>query len=125
VAAWRSMAIREYPMLNVRTDNYYGYLWNLMNSSKAAYNQVWSLGVNTVGSHEISGGLFWGSSGVWAPSGLPLIQASNMREELIILHNLNIANYEEKYAQEFNYRLEFNKVYEEIRETYPEPIVLP
>lgn len=125
VAAWRSQAIREYPRMNVRTDNYYGFLWDLMNASKAAYNQVWSLGVNTVGSHGVSGDLFWGGSGVWAPSGLSLIQGSNMREELIILHNLNTSNDEEKNQVEFNYRMEFNKVYQEIKETYAEPVVLP
>ncbi|SDY78026.1 carbon-nitrogen hydrolase family protein [Tindallia californiensis] len=124
VAAWRSQAIREYAMMNVRTDNYYGYLWNLMNSSKAAYNQVWSLGVNCVGSHEVNGSLFWGGSGVWAPSGLPLLQGSNMREELLIIHHLDIANYEEKHSLEFNYRMEFNNVYKEIKETYPEPVVV-
>lgn len=125
VAAWRSQALREYPSMNVRTDNYYGFLWDLMNASKAAYNQVWSLGVNTVGGHAVSGDLFWGGSGVWAPSGLPLVQSSNMREELIIIHNLNVSNFEEKNLVEFNYRMEFNKVYQEIKETYAEPVVLP
>lgn len=125
VAAWRSQGIREYSKMNIRTDNYYGFLWNLMNSSKSAYNQVWSLGTNIVGSHAVTGDLFWGGSGIWSPSGMPLIQASNMREELIILHHLNISNYEEKHSLEFNYRLEFNNVYREIKETYPEPVVLP
>lgn len=125
LAAWRSQAVREYPMMNVRTDNYYGFLWDLMNASKAAYNQVWSLGVNTVGGHGVSGDLFWGGTGVWAPSGLPLIQASNMREELVILHHLNISNYEEKHSLEFNYRVEFNNVYREIKETDSHPVVFP
>ncbi len=124
-AAWRSMGFREYPMMNVRTDNYYGFLWDLMNASKAAYNQVWSLGVNTVGDHQVSGEHYWGGSGVWTPSGMPLIQASNLREELIVLHHINIANYHEKHSLEFNYRVEFNQVYHEFHETNPVPVVLP
>lgn len=117
LASWRSEAVREYPEMNVRTDHYYGFIWNLMNSSKAAYNQVWSLGANAVGAHDISGVHFWGGSGIWAPSGLQLIQASNIKEEIIIIWNLDIK--EQKYIEkdEFNYRFDFHKVYQKLETT--------
>ncbi|SET68791.1 Predicted amidohydrolase [Natronincola peptidivorans] len=117
IAAWRAQAIRDYSLMNIRTDNYYGYLWDLMNSSKAAHNQVWSLGVNCVGSHEVTGSIFWGKSGIWAPSGLPLLQASNMREELLIIRNIDIKDPINQEWVEFNYRIEFNNIYKPILET--------
>ncbi len=117
VAAWRAHAIRDYPQMNVRTDNYYGFLWDLMNSSKAAYNQTWSIGVNQVGSHDRSGILFWGGGGVWAPSGLPLLQGSKMREELLIIRNLDIKEERARSEVEFNYRIDFENVYRKMKET--------
>ncbi len=116
-AAWRAHAIRDYPRMNVRTDNYYGFLWDLMNSSKAAYNQTWSIGVNEVGSHDRSGVLFWGGSGVWAPSGLPLLQGSRMREEILIIRNLDIKEERARSEVEFNYRIEFESVYRQMKDT--------
>lgn len=116
LASWRSEATREYPRLNVKTDFYYGHLWNLMNSSKAAYNQVWSLGVNAVGAHDISGDMFWGGSGIWAPSGLQLLQASNVNEELIIMRNLDIKEQKNKEQDDFNYRIDFERVYQPIED---------
>lgn len=117
IAAWRSHAIRDYPQMNVRSDNYYGFLWDLMNSSKSAYNQTWSIGVNGVGSHDRSGVIFWGGSGVWAPSGLPLLQGSKVREELIIIRNLDIKEERERSEAEFNYRIDFQNVYREMKST--------
>ncbi len=114
MANWRSEAIREYALLNVRTDHYYGFLWDLMNSSKAAYNQVWSIGANTVGHHDISGNYFWGGSGIWPPSGLKLLQASNIKEELLVIHNVNIKEQREKEIDKFNYRIDFEKFYSQI-----------
>jgi len=117
MAHWRSEAVREYPQMNVRTDHYYGFIWNLMNSSKSAYNQVWTLGTNAVGAHDISGVHFWGGSGAWAPSGLQLIQASNIKEELIIIWNLDLKEQKEIEADEFNYRFDFHKVYQRLETT--------
>lgn len=116
MADWRSEAIREYPDMNIRTDHYYGFLWNLMNSSKAAYNQIWSLAVNSVGRHDISGDYFWGGSGVWAPSGLMLLQASNINEELLIIRNLDIKGQRDKEQDTFNYRIDFQGVHRKIEE---------
>ncbi len=116
MAAWRSEATREYPEMNVKTDHYYGFLWQLMNSSKAAYNQVWSLGVNTVGAHDKSGVYFWGGSGVWAPSGLQLLQASNIKDELLIIRNIDIKEQAHKERDEFDYRIDFHSVYRDMEE---------
>ncbi len=110
-AAWHSEAVREYSMMNARTDHYYGFLWDLMNGSKAAYNQVWSLGSNWVGLHQKSQEYFWGGSGIWAPSGMKLLQASNINEELLIVRNLDIKGQRDKEQDDFNYRIDFEQFY--------------
>ncbi|RQD74293.1 MAG: carbon-nitrogen hydrolase family protein [Candidatus Syntrophonatronum acetioxidans] len=114
MADWRSEAIREYSHMNVRTDHYYGYLWDLMNSSKAAYNQIWSLGANNVGRHEVSQDYFWGGSGVWAPSGMKLLQASNINQELLIVYNLDLRGQRLVEKDDFNYRIDFHRLYNKI-----------
>lgn len=114
-AAWHSEAVREYAWMNTRTDHYYGFLWDLMNSSKAAYNQVWSLGANWVGLHKKSGEYFWGGSGVWAPSGMKLLQASNINEELLIIRNLDIKGQRDKEQDDFNYRIDFHEFYRNMK----------
>lgn len=115
MAAWRSQAIREYDKMNIRTDHYYGYLWDLMNASKAAYNQVWSLGSNWVGRHAKSHEYFWGGSGIWAPSGLKLLQASNINEELLIIHNIDIKEQQKREKDDFNYRIDFELFYRQMK----------
>ncbi len=111
IAAWHSEAIRDYPEMNTQTDHYYGFLWDLMNSSKAAYNQVWALGANWVGLHQKSNEYFWGGSGIWAPSGMKLLQASNINEELLIIRNLDIKGQRDKEQDDFNYRIDFQEFY--------------
>jgi predicted amidohydrolase len=115
MAAWHSQSVREYAMMNTRTDHYYGFIWDLMNASKAAYNQVWSLGANWVGRHKKSREYFWGGSGVWAPSGMKLLQASNINEELLIIRNLDIKGQREKEKDEFNYRIDFHEFYRNMK----------
>jgi predicted amidohydrolase len=115
IAAWRSRAVREYSHMNTRTDHYYGFLWDLMNSSKSAYNQVWSLGVNWVGVHKKSGEYFWGGSGLWAPSGMKLLQASNINEELLIIRNIDIAGQRSKEKDDFNYSIDFDNFYRNLK----------
>ncbi len=114
-AAWHSQAVREYSSMNTRTDHYYGFLWDLMNASKSAYNQVWSLGVNWVGRHLKSREYFWGGSGIWAPSGMKLIQASNINEELIIIRNLDIKGQRDREEDDFNYRIDFKSFYRNLK----------
>ncbi|TVQ39489.1 MAG: carbon-nitrogen hydrolase family protein [Spirochaetaceae bacterium] len=114
MAHWRSEAVREYARMNIMTDHYYGFLWDLMNSSKAAYNQVWSLGANAVGPHDVSGSYFWGGSGIWAPSGMGVVQASNITEELILVRNLDIRGQRERERDAFDYRIDFDRFYRQI-----------
>jgi len=87
-----------------------------MNSSKAAYNQIWSLGVNAVGPHDVTGDYFWGGSGVWVPSGLKLIQASNITAELILVRNLDLRGQRRKERDDFNYHIDFARFYKPIEE---------
>ncbi len=114
IAAWHSEAVREYAEMNTRTDHYYGFLWDLMNASKAAYNQVWSLGSNWVGLHPKSREYFWGGAGVWAPSGMQLLKASNINEELLIIRNLDIKGQRDREKDDFNYRIDFQDFYRQM-----------
>ncbi len=116
MAHWRSEAVREYAHMNTMTDHYYGYLWDLMNSSKAAYNQVWSLAANAVGPHAMSHAYFWGGSGIWAPSGMSLVQASNITPELVLIHNLDIKGQRRLERDAFDYKIDFEQFYKEVRE---------
>jgi len=124
-AAWRTEAVREYPLLNVRLDNYYQFIWRLMNSALAAHNQVWSIGANCVGVFEKTGGRFCGESGVWSPSGIPLVHASHEEEELIVIRNLEIKGHMRHQAKEdFDYSLDFDEVYRRIRDIKPKRVSL-
>jgi predicted amidohydrolase len=116
MADWRSEALREYPSMNIMSDHYYGYLWDLMNASKAAYNQVWSLGANMVGPHAVTKDYFWGGSGIWAPSGMKIVQASNITEELILVRNIDIKGQRFKERDDFNYQIDFAHFYKQMKE---------
>lgn len=111
LASWRAVASRDYPGLNVRTDHYYGDLWDTVLAASAAINQTWVVACNAVGRHAITGAYFWGGSGIWAPSGLRLIQASHVNEELIIVHNLDVKGAREAEREDFAYAIDFSEVY--------------
>jgi predicted amidohydrolase len=124
-AAWRTEAVREYPLLDLRIDNYYQFIWRLMNSALAAHNQVWSIGANCVGVFEKTGGRFCGESGVWSPSGIPLVHASDEEEELVVIRNLEIRGHMRHQAKEhFDYSLDFDEVYREIKDMKPRQVSL-
>jgi len=124
-AAWRTEAVRDYPLLNVRLENYYQFIWRLMNSALAAHNQVWSIGANCVGVFEKTGGRFCGESGVWSPSGIPLVHASHEEEELIVIRNLDVKGHMRHQAKEdFDYSLDFDEVYRRIGDIKPKRVSL-
>lgn len=114
IASWRSLARRDYPDMNVGSDTYYGDLWNIVLPAAAAMNQVWIIACNAVGEHSLSGAHFWGGSGLWAPSGLKLLQASNIHEELLIIHNVDITGQKALEKDDFNYAFDFSSVYRPI-----------
>ncbi len=122
-ACWRAAATRDYNLMNVRTDVYYGNLWDTVMAASSATNQLWTIACNSVGRHEISGEMFWGGSGIWAPSGLNLLQASHLNEELLIVHNLDIHGQRRAEKDDFNYAFDFSKVYKTIRGRMSGPIV--
>ena len=111
IASWRAMAFRDYPGMNVGTDTYYGTLWDMLLPAVAATNQVWVIACNAVGRHEITGARFWGGSGLWAPSGLRLLQASHVNEELLVVHNVDICGQRKVEVDDFDYRLDFESIY--------------
>jgi predicted amidohydrolase len=111
VASWRGAARRDYPGMNVGTDTYYGYLWDTVIPAKSATNQVWTIACNAVGEHGITGAKFWGGSGIWAPSGMRLIQGSHFNEELLVVHNIDIKGQRRVEEDDFNYALDFESIY--------------
>lgn len=111
IASWRAASRRDYPGMNVRTDLYYGELWDMAMAASSATNQFWTIACNAVGRHAISGSAFWGGSGIWAPSGLKLIQASHFNEELLIVHNLNFRGERQVELDDFDYAIDFHAIY--------------
>jgi predicted amidohydrolase len=111
LASWRAAATRDYPGMNVRTDLYYGDLWDSVLQASSATNQVWTIACNAVGRHAISGAVFWGGSGIWAPSGLRLVQASHFNEELVVVHNVDVAAARRAEKDDFDYGFDFSEVY--------------
>jgi predicted amidohydrolase len=114
LASWRGPAVRAYPMMNVRTGQYYGYQWNLMAAARAATNQIWMLACNSVGIQHKGDYNFWGSSGIWAPSGIPLFQASNAEEQLCLLYQVDIRYEVEAEDDDFDFYDSLKKVYRPI-----------
>lgn len=111
IASWRAVATREYAGMNVRSDLYYGDLWDSVLAASSATNQVWTIACNAVGRHPISGSVFWGGSGVWAPSGMKLVQASHFNEELLVVHNIDVAGARRQEKDDFDYGFDFSEVY--------------
>ncbi len=89
-AAWRKQGKREYKELNIQENMYYQAQWDIIIQALAIQNQAWVLAANAVGPHAIEGLDYCGSSGVWAPSGINMIKASSIEEELLILHDIDI-----------------------------------
>jgi len=114
VASWRSHAIRDYPGMNVHTDTYYAALWDMLLPARAATNQVWIIGCNSVGQHGITGATFSGGSGIWSPSGMRLLQASRNNDELLVIHNVDIHGQREIERDHFNYSLDFSAIYQRV-----------
>ncbi len=111
LASWRGVASRDYPGMNVRSDLYYGALWDSVMATYSAVNQVWTIACNAVGRHPISGAAFWGGSGIWAPSGIRLVQASHRQEELLIVHNVDFRTALEEERADFDYEFDFREIY--------------
>lgn len=111
IASWRAVATRDYPGMNVRTDMYYGQLWDTVIPAASATNQVWTIACNAVGRHGITGEVLWGGSGIWAPSGLKLIQASNFHEELLVVRNVDLTGALAQEHDDFDYGFDFSEVY--------------
>ncbi len=114
IASWRGPSDREYPGMNIHTHEYYGYAWDLFAASRAATYQMWMLCCNAVGVHPISQAKFWGGGGMWSPAGMKLVQSSHSEEEIIIVRNIDIKGEKKKETDDFDYGLDFNKIYRPI-----------
>jgi predicted amidohydrolase len=62
--------------------------------------------------------LYYGGSGIWAPSGMKLVQASHFNEELLIIHNLNIHGEREVELVDFDYGIDFRTIYKPMGDGY-------
>lgn len=102
--------------MNVRTDLYYGDLWDKVLAAASAQNQVWTIACNAVGVHEITGAAFWGGSGIWAPSGINIVQASHFVDELLVVHNLDIHGARQFELNDFDYEFDFRQVHRPVDE---------
>ncbi len=111
IASWRAAGGRDYPGMNQRTDHYYGELWDAVMPASSATNQIWTIACNAVGRHGVTGAAFWGGSGIWAPSGICLIQASHVNEELVVVHNVDIEGARESEKDDFDYAFDFKQIY--------------
>jgi len=116
VASWRGTGTRSYQDVNIFTDMYYGYLWETLLASGSATNQVWTIACNSVGRHEISGEIFWGGSGLWAPSGINIVKASHYNEELLVIRNIDIKGLKKVETDDFDYGLDFSEIYRPIED---------
>ena len=114
LSSWRGTSERNYPGMNVYTDTYYGDLWDMLMGGTAARNQIWVIACNAVGEHAISKALFWGGSGVWAPSGLEMYQGSKRDDELMVIHNIDIKGQVKAEKDDFDYSKDFEKIYTKI-----------
>jgi len=111
IASWRAAGARDYPRMNLRTDHYYGELWDSVMAASSATNQIWTIACNAVGNHGVTGAPFWGGSGIWAPSGICLIQASHVNEELVIVLNVDVEGATESEKDDFDYAFDFKQIY--------------
>jgi len=111
LASWRAAGGRDYPGMNLRTDHYYGQLWDSVMAASSATNQIWTIACNAVGHHGVTGVAFWGGSGIWAPSGICVIQASHVNEELVIVHNVDVNGATESEKDDFDYAFDFKQIY--------------
>jgi predicted amidohydrolase len=116
IASWRATGERNYEGMDVQTDRYYGFIWDLMASSQAAFNQYWVIACNSVGYQEKGDYLFWGGSGLWSPSGIELLQGSHEQEELLVIHHIDILGETQYEQDDFHYYKDFIEVYELIPE---------
>jgi predicted amidohydrolase len=93
------------------SENYWGFQWDTMISDRAATNQVWMIGANAVGYQKRGNYQFWGGSGLWAPSGIKIAEASHSAEELIIFRNVPIIQQYESEETSFDLKKDFDRVY--------------
>jgi predicted amidohydrolase len=117
IASWRAAGSRDYPAMNLRTDHYYGELWDYVMPASSATNQIWTIACNAVGHHGVTGDSFWGGSGIWAPSGICLIQASHVNEELVIVHNVDITGARAAEKDDFDYAFDFKQIYRPLEDS--------
>jgi len=111
IASWRGSSEREYLGMGIKTENYYGELWDMLMDGTAARNQMWIISANAVGIHAISDARFWGGSGLWAPSGMKLLQAGHKDDELLLIHNVDIKGEVEFEKNDFDYTEDFDLIY--------------
>jgi len=113
-AAWRRQGKREYKGLKILEASYYKVQWDMLLPSMACQNQVWVMASNAVGPHSLEGLDYCGGSGIWAPSGINMLKGSDTKEELLILHNIDIVQEVEAERKNYCYIDDFRNIYREL-----------
>ena len=108
---------RDYAGMNVRTDHYYGDLWDFVMPANSAMNQVWTIACNAVGRHGITARRSGAGPGSGPRPGICLIQASRFNEELLLVHNLDIKGTRAAEQDDFNYAFDFKEIYHRLEES--------
>jgi len=113
-AAWRKQGKREYECLKIEENSYYKIQWDMILPAIACQNQVWVMAANAVGPHSLDGLEYCGGSGIWAPSGINMLKGSDTKEELLILHNIDIVHEVEAERKDYCYIDDFRDIYREL-----------
>lgn len=122
LASWRATGPgnsgkRKYDLVcngapcNRVSEDYWGFQWDTMISDRAATYQIWMFGANAVGLQKRGNYRFWGGSGLWAPSGLKIAEASHNAEELIVFRNVPIKQQCQRELKSFEFKDDFDLVY--------------
>ena len=115
-AAWKKQGKREYKGLQINKESYYKIQWDMALPSLAWQNQVWVMAANAVGPHSFNGLDYCGGSGIWAPSGIEMVKGSDNKQELLILHNIDIIHEIETERRDYCYINDFRNIYRELKE---------
>ena len=112
LASWRAAATRDYAGMNVRSDSYYGDLWDKVMAVELGDQPGVDLRLQRGGrARRQRRGASGAARACGRPSGMNLIQASHFNEELLIVHNLDIHGARDDEHDEFNYAIDFKEIY--------------
>jgi predicted amidohydrolase len=117
IAAWSGGGSRQYPQVGAGVDGYYAWYWDTIMSSRSCTHNIWTIACNNAGVHPLSGVQFMGKSGIWAPSGIKIIEGSKNanQDELLIVYNIPLKEEVKKEEESSDKIVDFRKVYRPVK----------